>query len=108
MHLIYRRNSSPPGLANGHGGVTDSSKRGGDDCVDTRKEKLFYLPSIDANDNSVVAEDDKEKNSYDVQDGLQAYTQAGKPEENTGISLKSDTDGSQVRFDYKYPHSYLH
>ena len=85
MNRIYRRNSSPPDLTNSHGVVPDSSKRGGDDCVDNRKEELFYLPSIDVNDNSVVAEDEKEKRSYDVQDGLQAYSQAAKSEENTGI-----------------------
>lgn len=61
----------------------DSSERSLNDWVDTRKDEYSQVVPRDINDNSLVAEDEKEKRSHVSLDG----SQTGKSDEDTGTVL---------------------
>ena len=67
--------------------VIDSSERSLNDWVDTRKDEYSQPVPRDINDNSLVAEDEKEKSSHVSFDGSQTNSQTGKSDEDTGTVL---------------------
>lgn len=65
----------------------DSSERSLNDWVDTRKDEYSQVVPRDINDNSLVAEDEKEKSSHVSLDGSQTNSQTRKSDEDTGTVL---------------------
>lgn len=65
----------------------DSSERSLNDWVDTRKDEYSQVVLRDINDNSLVAEDEKEKSSHVSLDGSQTNSHTGKSDEDTGTVL---------------------
>ena len=65
----------------------DSSERSVNDWVDTRKDEYSQAVPRDINDNSLVAEDEKEKSSHVSLDGSQTNSHSGKIDEDTGTVL---------------------
>ena len=65
----------------------DSSERSLNDWVDTRKDQYSQVVPRDINDNSLVAEDEKEKSSHVSLDGSQTNSQTRKSDEDTGTVL---------------------
>ena len=65
----------------------DSSERSLNDWVDTRKDQYSQVVPRDINDNSLVAEDVKEKSSHVSLDGSQTNSQTRKSDEDTGTVL---------------------
>ena len=65
----------------------DSSERSVNDWVDTKKDEYSQAVPRDSNDNSLVAEDEKEKSSHVSFDGSQTNSHTGKSDEDTGTVL---------------------
>ena len=87
LNFIDRTNSSPPDLYNGRCVAIDSSERSLNDWVDARKDEYSQVVPRDINDNSLVAEDEKEKSSHVSLDGSQTNSQTGKSDEDAGTVL---------------------
>lgn len=79
-----RTNSSPPDLYNGRCVAIDSSERSVNDWDNTRKDEYSQVVLRDINDNSLVAEDEREKSSHVSLDGSQTNSHSGKSDEDTG------------------------
>ena len=65
----------------------DSSERSVNDWDNTRKDEYSQVVLRDINDNSLVAEDEKEKSSHVFLDGSQTNSHSGKSVEDTGTVL---------------------
>lgn len=65
----------------------DSSERSVNDWDNTRKNEYSQVVLRDINDNSLVAEDEKEKSSQVSLDGSQTNSHTGKSDEDTGTVL---------------------